>query len=49
MAVKGNEAVVKFQREALLRRFNARLDDEEKHAKNGGEGHREGSGKKGGE
>ena len=49
MAVKGNEAVVKFQREALLNRFNAKLDAEEKHAKNGGDGHRESHGKKGGE
>lgn len=43
MAVKGNEQVVKFQREALLKRFNAKLDEEEKHAKDGArDGHHKG-------
>ena len=33
MAVEGNKQVVQFQREALLRRFNAKLDESEKSAK----------------
>ncbi len=36
MAVEGNKQVVAYQRDALLRRFNAKLDADEKAPKNGG-------------
>jgi exosome complex component RRP41 len=38
-AVEGNRQVVKYQREALLKRFNATLDEEEKKGQNGERGH----------
>jgi len=36
MAVEGNKQVVTYQRDALVRRFNAKLDADESAPKNGG-------------